>query len=328
MKTYFFVFLAFVFFSCNSTAEQLSETITPSSVTQLEYPSNIGNSGDKVTSLLGYGYDATGFCDSTSGRAKVLDLNSLESYSDGINSSYSTLFSANSFSELTKKLSNSETPQVSFSEYALSAQLKSLAKLAFHTDSIDSKFAFAYYSITFVSPRFWIKKYSDLQKALSLNFQNDINLLTSQQLVSKYGTHVLTQVVLGKKCEVLYSAETPDALQAEHGLYQRMKQFMGGVSSIYVSNYETKSNNTNERLIYNTIGGDKKMCGIINPTDYNPDKLFVDLYSSFNGSSNLQFIEIGKDDLIPLYDLIKDTAKKQELKNYIEQYIASKSNMK
>jgi hypothetical protein len=330
MKTYLLVFLTFVFFSCsNRSNEPPSISIKPSTLAQLEYPSNTGNSGDKVTSLLGYGYDATGFCDSTSARAKIIYLSSLEFLSEGINTGYPTLISANNFSELTKKLSNSEIPQVSFSGYALSAHLKSLAKLAFHTDSIDSKFAFSYYSMTCVSPRYRIPFYSDLQNALTLNFQNDINLLTSQQLVSKYGTHVLTSVILGEKYEVLYSAETQDATQAEHGLYQRMKEFMGGTTGIYVSDYEVKSNNINERMIYNSIGGNKKMCGIINPTDYNPDKLYIDIISSISGSLNYQFMEIGTDnDLIPLYDLIKDPTKKLELKNYIEQYIDSKTDMK
>jgi len=330
MKTYFLFFLVFLFFSCSdSTTEKLSDAIIPNAtVTQLEYPTNTGNSGDKATSLLGYGYDATGFCDSTSGRAKIIDLSSINFISEGMNTSYPTLISGSNFSELTKKISNTENNQIPFSGYALSGHLKSLAKLAFHTDSIDSNFAFSYYSVTVVSPRFRIPYYSDLQKALSLNFQNDIHLLTSQQLVSKYGTHVLTSVILGEKFEVLYSAETNDPIQAEHGLYQRIKQFMGGTWGIYVSDYETKSNNTNEKMIYNSIGGNKKMCGIINPTDYNPDKLFVDIYSSIKGSSNLQFLEIGKDDLIPLYDLINDPAKKLELKSYIEQYIASKTDMK
>ena len=328
MKTYLLVFLTFVFFSCsNRSNEPLPISIKPSTLTQLEYPSNTGNSGDKVTSLLGYGYDATGFCDSTSARAKILDLSSLEFLSEKLNTANSILISANNFSELTKKLSSTEIYIQPFSGTALSAHLKSLAKLAFHTDSIDSKFAFSYYAKTVVSPRFRIPFYSDIQNALTLNFQNDINLLTSQQLVSKYGTHVLTSVILGEKYEVLYSAETQDATQAEQGLCQRMKEFLGDTLGINMSDYVSKY--TNERMIYNSIGGNKKMCGIINPTDYNPNKLFIDINSSIYRSSNLQFMEIGTDnDLIPLYDLIKDPTKKLELKNYIEQYIASKTDMK
>lgn len=328
MKAYLYVVLVFVFFSCNNgTIEQLSDTIIPiSTVTQLEYPSNTGNSGDKETSLLGYGYDATGFCDSTSARAKILNLSSLEFLSEKLNTTYSTLISANNFSELTRKLANSEVPQVTFSAYALSAHLKSLAKLAFHTDSIDSKFAFSYYSKTVVSPEFRIPFYSDIQNALTLNFQNDINLLTSQQLVSKYGTHVLTSIILGEKYEVLYSADIHNAINAEQGLCQRMKQFLGDTLGIIMRDYVSKY--TNERMIYNSIGGNKKMCGIINPTDYNPDKLFIDINSSIYRSSNLQFLDIGQDDLIPLYDLIKDPVKKLELKNYIENYITSKTDMK
>ena len=127
---------------------------------------------------------------------------------------------------------------------------------------------------------------------------------------------------------MLYSADTQDPIQAEHSLYQRMKQFMGGIWGIYVSDYESKSTNINEKMIYNSIGGNKKICGIINPTDFNPNKLFVDINSSIYRSSNLQFLEIGKDDLIPLYVLIKDPVKKQELMTYIKHYIVSKTDMK
>ena len=83
-----------------------------------------------------------------------------------MNTTYPTLISANNFSELTKKISNSEAPQVIFSGYAFSSHLKSLAKLAYKTDSIDSKFAFSYYSMTVLSPVFRIPYYSDISERI------------------------------------------------------------------------------------------------------------------------------------------------------------------
>jgi len=74
-----FLLLTAFLISCNNENEpQATDKTVPVSVlTKLNFPDSIGSSGDATTSILGYGYDATGFCDSVSVKAKVLDMSSI-----------------------------------------------------------------------------------------------------------------------------------------------------------------------------------------------------------------------------------------------------------
>ena len=63
---------------------------------------------------------------------------------------------------------------------------------------------------------------------------------------------------------------------------------------------------------------------MITSTDSNPDSIRVDLNSVFNGSNiKPQFIAIGQDGIIPIYELVSDETKKQEVKTYIEKYMTT-----
>jgi len=212
---------------------------------------------------------------------------------------------------------------------AISSHFKSLLKLANNTDSIDPKYSVAYYSCNAIGSHFYYYCSNDeFQKALNEDFKKDLISLSSKELIAKYGTHILTNIYLGKKFEVLYRYESPSSTDAEHGLYKRLKKFCGGVFGRYISDYEQPLSSSNEQMIYNTIGLNPKQCGVVKTTDNNPDKLVIDIYPSFGTDINYQFVGIGKNGLTPLYELISDSAKKQEVKAYIETYIAGKSDVK
>ena len=67
---------------------------------ELNYPIGNGNSGDKITSLIGYGYDATGLCDANSARAKVINFPDKDIASRKPHYFGSTLLSGGTFSSL------------------------------------------------------------------------------------------------------------------------------------------------------------------------------------------------------------------------------------
>ena len=63
--------LVALFVSCESAIDEKELPQVSSSLEEFKYPLGTGSSGDGVYGLLGYGYDATGFCDTVSVKAKV-----------------------------------------------------------------------------------------------------------------------------------------------------------------------------------------------------------------------------------------------------------------
>jgi len=326
MKNYCFLFALLFLFSCSDQIAPDSNQSTVSSSTELlEYPSGSGYAGDKVNGLLGYGYDATGLCDTISVRSKVFDsIPGTDIFFGYPRSVFSTSVSGGNFDELTEKINNKNI--ISESGTALESHIRSLMKLAFKTDSISVNDAFSYYATTYLASH---RKYyygSDIQNYLTAGFKKDITILSAEKLIAKYGTHIITDFYTGVKFEVLYKCK-PDvsrsASAAEQGLYKRIKEYAGYVPGIISIDESTKHSQTNEKLIYNTIGSSNKMFGLINATDYNPDSIHLNIKSVFSDTNmKVRFMAIGNDGIIPLYELIKDDAKKKEIKAYIEKYTA------
>lgn len=314
--------------SCNGPIDSPDDSQSlPSSLIEFTYPSGIGTSGDTINGLLGYGYDITGFCDTISVKAKVFDsLPSGNIFLGYPNSTFPTLVNGGSFEELLNKINNPNI--ITASGEALTLHLKSLLKLA-DKDSIDYNYAFTYYAITWINSHRKYYSESDNQKYLTSDFKKDVLTLTPEELVSKYGTHILTDVFTGTKFEVLYRCKLGNLTSGdacENLFYNRMKEFIGGTPGIYKdTNTNTKYSQKDEQLIYNSIGSRKKLCGVINASDYNPDSIRLDVNSVFDDNNiKTQFITIGTDGILPIYELINDETKKQEVKTYIENYTSAK----
>jgi len=317
MKTIFPLILIFLLFSCKK-----ADTLIPkSTLTELVYPTNIGSSGDTLTSVLGYGYDATGICDTLSVRAKILNLNqSGELVTGKFFTGGTELLSGYNYSDFLSNLDKYPN-KLSESKIAILSHIRSLLKLAYKSDSIDLNSAYAYYSQRYLySGSHYYINYQKLDSEITSNFKSDSKILSPEKIVQKYGTHVLTDAVIGTKLEVLYTCNLNsfNAEGVEQGLYKRMNQYFGIISGTTKSeNYTLK----NEQLIYNSIGSKIKLFGLINATDYNPDNIYFNSDSIFGNNLKYQFISIRTDGLVPIYDLIQDPAKKLELKNYIDFYV-------
>lgn len=323
MKTYYFLVALLLLVSCKNEIEENNELPIPqSSLVELQYKTASGNSSNEVTNLLGYGYDAKGFCDSTSARAKILDLTDANGdiYMGNPNTTSSLLFGEKSYASFLEKVNNVD---ITLNDpIALSSHIKSLFKLAFNSDSINPTDAFAYFSSTCYYAHYALFVINDRVKTTS-GFDIDVSSLTPKELISKYGTHVLTNIYLGSKVEVLYRSDGGSAESAEQAIYRRVNQFLGGTAGIILYDPLVKYNAKNEQLIYNTIGSKLKMCGLINATDNNPDNIHKNIYAAFGDNIDIQFMQIGEDGLLPLYEVIKDSTKKQELKKYIEKYMSA-----
>lgn len=329
MKKYHLLFVLLLLFSCKKEIE----SIEASSLTNLIYTTNTGNSGSTTSSLVGFGFDFTGYSDSTSGRSQIIDLVLLQ---DRIYNDYSTSTSPMivSAQNLEKLLKNQLSDFMDNSYHVIS-----LLKLARLPESVYTKNAFSYYSWTAYTKRYSLNaSITDLQNSLLPKFKLDLETLSPKELVSKYGTHLLKQVYLGAKYEAIYLTETTNPIATDDfylfentGIYKRMKDFFIGSPGIIIGNSEINSNKYNkEQIIFNTTGGDNKLCGLINITDNNSLNISVDIdkWANTISQSNSVFIGFKQSDAIFLYDLLNESSKKEELKVYINQYIASKSQFK
>lgn len=308
--------------SCNKTETNQPE----STLINLNYPQGFGQSGDSLTSTVGFGYDATGICDTLSVKCKILNLNN-QHYLDinKINTSGpGVMISGYGYIDLLRNIeyypNRVNEPSISFLSH-----IKSLLKLAniIDTSQYGNLYSYAYYSY-FKEEKcinYYINKL-DIESELTESFKSDIKNLTPEAILKKYGTHVIVGATIGAKFEVLYKCELKQnllgAVDVSDLLYKRVNEYLGLLPGTKMDKDINTSLQSNEQLVFNTLGFRKKIFGLINATNNNSNKIKVDLIDVFNSGTNYQFVKIGKDGLIPLYELVINVDKKQALKGLIE----------
>jgi hypothetical protein len=190
-------------------------------------------------------------------------------------------------------------------------------KLALNTDSIDDTYSYAYYCYYAIKS---LIELSPIDIELTSEFKSDINSLTPEQIVKKYGTHALTSIKIGAKFEILYRCEFKDDISdIEDGFNYRINEFFGGFIPGMVISGNFSSNGI-DHVIFNSMGSKIKMSGLINATDNNDKGIFINTNNLYNDNFKSQFISVRKDGAVPLYDLIYNSENKLALKNYIESY--------
>ena len=314
------IYLLLVVFASTACDEQNIENNQKEPVASTEnyimYPVHEGSAGDSVTGFLGYGYDGTGLCDYVSVKEKVLDNFQEQAITHYPTTTYPVLFYGDSFAELIQNINNQ-------SKTAIESHLKTLIELAKKRDSIDLNAQFIYYSSISLKSNSVLPMFTDYTEFVTDNFKNDLTALSAGELVSKYGTHVLTNVCTGRKFEVLFQINDRVKIAEEEAkllFNDRMKEFAGGIPGIiYGSSSTTKPAMGTEKLICNSIGSLHKINTCISATDHNPDSISIDLNSVFSAENfRPALIQIDENGLLPIYELINDETKKAEVKEYIE----------
>ena len=328
LQKFYPIIILCIFFSCTDNTDIIEDNQSApalSSIVDLDYPLGTGTSGDATTGLVGYGYDASGLCDSTSARSKIVDLTSDRILISSSGSFSPTLLSVGDFSDFSKKM-NADPGFSGQNNTALLSHTKALMQLA-HENVIDNnEKTFIYYNATVLNTRIKANAYVDeMISMLTDEFKNDITQLSAKDLVKKYGTHVLKMIGLGAKLEVVYTCKTNETAQ-DHDIYQhflkRMEQFSGDSPGLVSIGEESNQIFTEEQMIFNTIGTKNKIFSLVNATDNNEDEIYIDHHSAFEDNIDNQFITIDEDGMVSIDELINDPDKKQEVKTYIEQYMS------
>ncbi|OJW18231.1 MAG: hypothetical protein BGO48_16870 [Mucilaginibacter sp. 44-25] len=281
---------------------------------------------------LGFGYDVTDkFNDEASVRANVINTSAYAaSGSQRINIGTSTegaarTIEANDAAELSARFSSA------FVETNGSVLFgNTLNGLFPGTNITDKKYVYGYYSDYWIYKSYNIFYDQNVNNFLTDNFKRDILSLTAQELVSKYGTHVLTRIDLGRRFDIFYQAEalTKDKRSIiKEGLQYALKSVFG-LSSVEnlinkSSNLESLNANGSAKVYYKSYGGDISKLKtqtvdkrtMLNITDW--------LHSA--NVINASFIGPLENGLVSLDKFIDDSTKKAEVNLYIKQYIASKT---
>ena len=178
--------------------------------------------------FLGFGYDVTDkFNNLASVRANVIDIPAYDANSKynvvairATQGSWRTVQAENAM-DLSVKLSNSYNATKGLKLFG-----NTIDKVFPETDAADKKYVYGYYSYYMIWKVYKIYYEQSVNNFLTADFKRDINLLTAQQLVDKYGTHVLTNIKIGSKFDVVYQAEAPQNEKKGNHYYGRITLYV------------------------------------------------------------------------------------------------------
>lgn len=311
----------------NEAQEVLGSSTAEISIAALEMPtSNTDVEGDATYNFLGYGYDITGkHASAEAVRAKIVDVPDYVAKSEP---GFSPLSNGTRGYNLTVFAKDAaELSQVISSEYEGMNGLKlfrSTVTSAFpEQDALLTKYAYSYYTDVFVRRSMRIRAEQGIN-SLSEVYLQDVNQMTPEQLVRKYGTHMLQVIHIGTRFNVIYQSEVPENTDRKASMIQGFKYAVKNVFGMHLLNFDefdikALNSNTSVKLRYEVIGGDPTK---VERIDVKGKKMvLLNDWKQSISESNYRFIGFSDKGIVPLYDMIQDASKKADVKAYIDKYL-------
>ncbi len=315
-------------FACNN--DQITDTFKSyNTVEDVNSPINpkLRSGGDQHYDLLGYGYDATSvFFDGTSDtKGQVVDIQKIVAADPariipnaGNSTNYRCYTSASAVNlAQTISLSTTDSAHIDISKpLKFTGEIKQSFGLG-QNIAYSTKNSFAYYDFDVIDQSYTINHGVDsLKKYLTTQFLADVQNYPASYIISRYGTHVLGQVVLGGKLKLLYksfvnSTNIDGSLKA--GLAASILKSTINKSIDFSYNASLATNNSSQSVFIKTIGGGFTTFTTGTTSDYSTLPSFN--YNTWLASIPTERVLIGCNAtyLIPIYELISDPAKKAEI---------------
>lgn len=338
--TYFILLILFTSVSCSDNDNDQDEPIVcpivnpyktgkDLSTSKWEKWTNVGDS--ESYSMLGYGYDATGkYAHPAWVRAKIFDVDKYKAKNDGGVSMFKTSSSSGeiNFSGTKEESIKRLAALGGFSETE-STTYKNLFRATF--DGIfsgDTSFPNIDYYYVGGSSNFtaylgrFIYNQKTVSQYLTDEFKFDVETLSADKVIEKYGTHLLREVYLGRRIDYVYRANSSDMnILLSWANYNEYYYFKIPNSGVIISTPEV-SNPDKENLYIQVVDD-------INP---NPNTWMFDITNyqaepiTFNGwnnvtNENVTLINFSDKALIPIYEIIEDSTKKEEIRQAYEKYL-------
>ena len=328
-RLYYFLFLLV----CIACSDAIIEQHVYTQDSQMDVLTRSG--GDRKYDLLGFGYDITGkYFTNTSAKAQVIDPVALKKdYNDRVDydliaSTDGRLTAGVSAGEYTKNLSvhlklYSDSDSIS----AFKGHLESSFSSAEH---YSAKYSIAGYSLFMRMKQLYMTAPNAmLSKYLTNKFKKDLETQDMEYNINNYGTHVLTNITLGARLDIMYRSLVASSMKkrtVESGCSYHVK----GIFGINVDGHIDETllkDNTEQELVYRAIGGNpnKPFVGSINADTQTPISIDISVWQSSCDTTNMQLIDAESQTVIPIYELVEDFAKKEQLKAAVMKYIREKS---
>lgn len=301
--------------------------LSPEHITEKDGKTKVEAAGTGPYDVLGYGYNVTGeYANSNSSGYPVINISGFKaSLPDRLieeaprTQQYLEEYGSNAY-QYSQMISRKVevTTGYSFFKSTLSSSFSS-------SQSFESKYIYGSYNLTIKHNRYRLNATADiLRNYLTATFIDDINSKSPQEIVRDYGTHVSTDIYTGAKLEIIYQAETNNQ-NKETAARAGIKVGVFDKFGLTLDNSIDKKaaeQNFFRKLSYRTRGGDpsKGLIGEIN-LEQNSSGINISNWQGSSTSDNSVLVDFGQNGLIPLYDLVSDSKKRNALKGFIDQYL-------
>ncbi|MXV52615.1 hypothetical protein GS399_16700 [Pedobacter sp. HMF7647] len=280
---------------------------------------------DEDYNVLGYGYDlAMPYADSASIRASVVDIRKLKSeWSNAVDLSLASFGGP--------KVITAANAESYASDYSSRIKLtegqkffkSSLSSFYPEADAFSSKYIYGAFDAVVQLKQVKFAMLQGIQSYLKPSFLNDAVSLSPEGLVKKYGTHILNNISLGMKFSAVYQAQTKTADRvsaSKKGLSIGVRRFFN--SPIWQTDYtelQSADGNYNQKLRYKAYGADLSLIRKVYNAATADSVVKLDEWLQSGNKKNAALIDIV--DLVPLYELLPEGAKRDALKGYITNYL-------
>ena len=285
--------------------------------------------GDQIYDFLGYGYDVTGeFFTEKSTKFAVIDLVALQKDHPNrlvVNTSKNVegkVIGGEYAESYTKELAIQTKTSVGFGLFG--GSIKSVFN---QTIDYSSKYSMASYNWKIQHKRVALNADADLlQNYLTREFREDLESKNASYIISRYGTHVLTNIVLGGRLEIIYRSSTLNE--------NRKSTVSAGVTASFAKIFNVKASvdydmnlalqNSEQKMTYRVIGGLPETCPPAT-LDLTPGVYpTIDISTWVNSctSERMDFIDAEPGSLIPIYKFVKDPVKRAEVESAYNKYIS------
>jgi hypothetical protein len=335
MKKLFVLLLVIsVSISCKKSdvPPKLEEVLDPIEGVKVIVPGDLQDpvapQGDPKYNVIGYGYDVTGkFNDASAIREKVIDI---PAYVAGEKPSNlepwtSTAFGHDSYDGenaevLAKKLSDQseETKNRTFYGGTISESFPG-------TTAFSEKYVYGYYTqyLQYKMFKFLVddRVVAKFRNYLSPSFKSDVQNLSPEMIVKKYGTHILANILIGAKLDIIYQAETnsDDRSSAQKNGYDAAIKTTFGFWTSRFEPIDSARLRTikSPTLSFRVAGGDPSKI----KTFDSPKGPKVDFSEWVKSAEKQNHVFIKANSTIPLFSLIADETKRTEVQSYIATYL-------
>lgn len=360
MKKLFFSFsvfsmLTFTVVSCSDNDSEDQMTLIEESHTPNPMDAHVPLTSDNASSMksvLGYGLDIMGEIGSyQSVKAQIIDIdrmNSEDPYSivkGGTFESFSRDLYGKNKDEYLAEMPYLFLDSRTLEQEELKGKILFTKGQSAYNFLSDEQNEYTYRSVHNYYLRYRCY-YNDLtaKRYLKQSFVDDISSLSPQEIIEKYGTHVIAEYYDGIRFDLLYMAkivptrykykgeiitideDKRDAIKV--GYYKAIENSKCGSF-----NWESMPDNTdrllraniNPILYLNAVGGDRSAVplGFFNLEKMCPDSHMSEWYETAHDLKNdelFKMVEVGE--LTPIYNYIKDPQKQEEVKKAAIEYIS------